>query len=47
MTRIVLIVVALGLLLAVGGLLLLGTFPPDPKTHPVEKTLPNDRFQAR
>ena len=47
MTRIVLIVVALGLLLIVGGALMLGAFPPDPKTHPVEKTLPNDQFQVR
>lgn len=47
MTRIVLIVLALGLLAAGGGLLYLGAFPPDPKTQTIEKTLPNDRFQVR
>ena len=47
MTRIILIVVALGLLLAGGGFLLLGAFPPEPKTHPVERVLPNDQFKAR
>jgi hypothetical protein len=47
MTRIILIVVALGLLLAGGGLLILGAFPPDPKTQTIEKTLPNDQFRSR
>ena len=47
MTRIVLIVVALGLLVAAGGFLYLGAFPPEPKTQPVEKTIPNDQFRAR
>ncbi len=47
MTRIILIVVALGLLGAAGGLLYLGAFPPDPKTQTIEKTVPNDRFQAK
>lgn len=47
MARIILIVLAVGLLLAAGGFVLLGAFPPGPKTHAVEKTLPNDKFQAR
>ncbi len=47
MARIILIVLALGLILAAGGFVFLGAFPPEPKTHPVEKTLPNDQFQAR
>ncbi len=47
MTRIILIVVALGLLAGAGGFVFLGAFPPEPKTHPVEKTLPNDQFRAR
>lgn len=46
MIRIILIVVALGLLVAGGGLLYLGAFPPEPATQTVEKTLPNDRFQG-
>ncbi len=47
MTRIILIVVALGLLIAGGGFLYLGAFPPEPKTQTIEKTLPNDQFRAR
>ena len=47
MTRIILIVVALGLLGAAGCLLYVGAFPPDPKTQTIEKTLPNDRFQVK
>ncbi len=47
MARIILIVLAVGLILSAGGFVFLGAFPPEPKTHPVEKTLPNDKFQAR
>lgn len=31
-------------LLGVGGLLL-GAFPPDAKVQPIQKVLPNERFQ--
>ncbi len=37
--------VLLGLLLA--GLLWLGAFPPDVTPAPVERPVPNDRFQPR
>jgi hypothetical protein len=37
--------VVLGLLLA--GLLWLGAFPPDVAPSPVERPVPNDRFQPR
>jgi hypothetical protein len=37
--------VVLGLLLA--GLLWLGAFPPDVTPSPVERPVPNDRFQPR
>lgn len=47
MFRVILIVVAVGLLLMAGGVLMLGAFPPEPKTQAIEKTLPNDRFQSR
>lgn len=47
MTRIVLIVVALLILAAAGGLLYIGAFPSDPKTQTIEKRVPNDRFQVR
>ena len=47
MIRITLIVVAVGVLLFGGALLLLGVFPPDPKPQAVEKVIPNDKFQSR
>ena len=46
MTRIFLIVVAAGILLLAVGLLVIGAFPPSPRTQPIEKVLPNDRFQS-
>jgi hypothetical protein len=45
--RILLIVLAILVLGAVGGLVYLGLNPPSPASKPVEKTLPNDKFQAR
>ncbi len=46
MSRVLLIVVAVLLVIVVGGLLL-GAFPPDPRTEQVQHVLPNDRFQPR
>ena len=45
--RILLIVLAIVILGAVGGLAYLGLNPPNPVSKPVEKTLSNDKFQAR
>jgi hypothetical protein len=45
MSRIFLLVVAIGLAVIVVGVLVLGTFPPEPNPHPVQRTLPNDKFQ--
>lgn len=47
MIRIFLAVVVVGLLLLAAGVLVLGGFPPQPHPQPVEKTLPNDKFQTR
>ena len=47
MTRIFLFVVAAGLVVLIAAVVILGAFPPDPATHPVEKVLPNDKFQTR
>jgi hypothetical protein len=47
MTRIFLIVVAVGLLILAVGVVVLGAFPPNPQPKAVEKVLPNDRFQGR
>jgi hypothetical protein len=47
MARIFLIVVAAGLVLIGVAVMVLGAFPPNPASHPVEKVLPNDKFQTR
>jgi hypothetical protein len=44
MRNALLIVVAVGLIAAVIGTVVLGAFPPDPHTQQVRKVLPNDRF---
>ena len=46
MIRVFLFVVALGVLLLAGFVVYLGMFPPSPMQHPVEKTLPNDKFSS-
>ena len=46
MVRIFLAVVAAGLLILIGGVLMLGAYPPTPQPHPVEKVLPNDKFST-
>ncbi len=45
--RALLIIVLILILTALGGLGYLGFNPPDPTTKPVEKVLPNDKFQVR
>jgi hypothetical protein len=45
MTRIFLIVLIIGLVVVGGIMVVLGEFPPTPVAHPVEKVLPNDKFQ--
>lgn len=47
MSRIFLIVVAVGVLALAVGAGLLGAFPPQPPPKAIEKTLPNERFQGR
>ena len=44
MGRLFFIVVLLGLAVAGLGFLTLGAFPPEPKTAPIHKVMPNDRF---
>jgi len=46
MIRIFLVVVFTGLVLLVAGVAFLGAFPPNPHVQPVEKVLPNDKFQS-
>ena len=45
MGRILLLALCLVLVLVVGGALVLGAFPPAPRTEQVQRVLPNDRFQ--
>lgn len=42
--RTFLFVVMAGVVAIVGGVLMLGAFPPTPQPHPVEKVVPNDKF---
>ena len=46
MIRIFLAVLAVGLVILVGGLLVLGAFPPSPHQQSVEKVVPNDKFSS-
>ena len=45
--RILLIALAALIVIAAGGLIYLGLNPPNPTPKPVEKTLPNEKFQSR
>jgi hypothetical protein len=46
MIRVFLFVVAVGVVLLAAGVVYLGMYPPNPSSHEVEKTLPNDKFQS-
>ncbi len=46
MIRLFLAVLAVGLVILLGGVLILGAFPPSPHTQPVEKVVPNDKFST-
>lgn len=47
MGRLLLVVVVALLLLGAVGMLVLGAFPPSPRTEQVQRVLPNDRFQPQ
>jgi hypothetical protein len=47
MGRFLLLALCLLLLIIVGGVLVLGAFPPNPRTEQVQRVLPNDRFQPK
>ena len=47
MSRVMLIVIVAVLALVVAGGLMLGMFPPAPRTEQIQHVLPNDRFQPR
>ncbi len=41
------LIVLIATIAVAAGVIMLGAFPPDPHPHPVQKVLPNDRFQPR
>jgi hypothetical protein len=45
--RLIVVVVLLVMVVALGGVLVLGAFPPSPRTEQIQRVLPNDRFQTR
>ena len=47
MGRFLLLAVGLLVLIVLGGVLILGAFPPHPRTEQVQRVLPNDRFQPK
>ena len=44
MSRLLLLALGLFLVIVVGAVLVLGAFPPGPRTEQVQRVLPNDRF---
>jgi hypothetical protein len=46
MIRSFLIVIAAGVVVIGAAVVMLGTYPPNPVSHPVEKVLPNDKFHG-
>ena len=45
MSRVFFAVLVLLLLVIAGGMLVLGAFPPHPRTEQVQRVLPNDKFR--
>mgnify|MGYP007098744025 FL=1 len=45
MVSFVRIAALIAVLILVGGIVALAMMPPQPPTHRIEKTIPNDRFQ--
>lgn len=46
MIRIFMIVVAAGLVILGATMVFLGAYPPNPTPKPVERVLPNEKFQS-
>ncbi|MBV8913009.1 MAG: hypothetical protein JOZ05_08235 [Acetobacteraceae bacterium] len=47
MSRFLFLALCLVLLIIIGGVLIIGAFPPGPHTEQVQRVLPNDRFQPK
>ena len=47
MARLLVLALCLLILVVLGGALILGAFPPHPRTEQVQRVLPNDRFAPK
>jgi len=47
MARLLFLALCLLILVVLGGALILGAFPPQPRTEQVQRVLPNDRFAPK
>ena len=47
MSRFLFLILCLVVLAVLGGVVILGAFPPSPHTEQVQRVLPNDRFQPK
>ena len=47
MSRFTFLVLCLLAVVIIGGVVMLGAFPPQPHTEQVQRVLPNDRFQQQ
>jgi hypothetical protein len=47
MGRLLFLALCLLILIVLGGALILGAFPPQPRTEQVQRVLPNDRFAPK
>ena len=45
--RLLFAVLALVVVVVLGGIVVLGAFPPQPRTEQIQRVLPNDKFQTR
>ncbi len=47
MGRLLLLILGVAAVVVLVGMVVLGAFPPGPRTEQVQRVLPNDRFQPR
>ena len=47
MGRLFIVILGVVAVVLVAGMIVLGAFPPGPRTEQVQRVLPNDRFQPR
>ena len=43
----ILLVLLIALVAGLGGFIYVGLYPPHPRVHSIDRTLPNDQFQTR